>query len=169
MGICGIDPGLGGGIAFMDDSGSILHYQRMPLKPVLDEAGKKTGKKIIDIATIAGMVARFEPEHVFIEKVHAMPKQGVTSMFTFGMGFGMLLGLFYSLEAMLHTELVTPQRWQKMMYTGCSFTEEAGSKAKAMARFYELWPDLEEQGVTHDGVIDACLLAEYGRRSLGLN
>lgn len=168
MNLLGIDPGLSGGVAVMNRTGGILHYQKMPVKPVLDN-GKKTGKKIIDISQIAAIIARFEPSHVFIEKVHAMPGQGVTSMFTFGMGYGMLLGLTYSLEAMLHTELVTPQCWQKFLYAHTAFPEGAAPKAKAMAFFYENWPRLQEQNITHDGVIDSVLICEFGRRNLGLN
>lgn len=168
MNVLGIDPGLSGGLAVISRPGAILHYQRMPVKPILDEAGKKTGKKIIDIGQVAALIARFEPNHVFIEKVHAMPGQGVTSMFTFGMGFGMLLGLTYSLEAMLHTELVTPQRWQKLLYSSMPSMENTPAKAKAMITFCHLWPDLQADGVSHDGVIDSLLIAEYGRRSLNL-
>lgn len=162
------DPGLSGGIAVLSASGMILHYQKMPVKPIL-ENGVKTGKRIIDIAQVAAMVAKFEPEHVFIEKVHAMPKQGVTSTFTFGMGYGMLLGIFFSLEAVVNTQLVPPQKWQKYMYSTMQGVDELLPKARAMARFCELWPHLAVQNVTHDGIIDALLLAEYGRRTLSLN
>lgn len=167
MVVMAVDPGLDGGLAFLQDTGEILHYQKMPTRPVLED-GKRTGKRIIDIAQIAAMVARLEPEQVFIERVHAMPKQGVTSMFTFGMGYGMILGLCLSLEAIIHTELVTPQKWQKFMYAQLCGAPGMAPKERAMARFYEIWPELLDQNVTHDGIIDALLIAEYGRRSLNL-
>lgn len=168
MNILAMDPGLSGGVAIISSSGMIQHYQKMPVKPVL-ENGIKTGKRIIDIVQIAAMIAKFQPQHVFIERVHAMPKQGVTSTFTFGMGYGMLLGLCLSLEAVTETQLIPPQRWQKFMYASLSGVDDMEPKARAMARYGELWPHLLQQNVTHDGIIDALLIAEYGRRNLGLN
>ncbi len=170
MVLLGLDPGLSGGIAFINDGEQLLHYQRMPVKPVLLPNGSKDGsKRIIDIAQVAALVARWEPEHAFVEKVHAMPKQGVVSTFTFGMGYGMILGLFLSLEAVFKTELVPPRAWQKLLYANLVGVDELEPKARAMAKAYELWPVLQVQGVTHDGILDAILIAEAGRRMLRLN
>lgn len=151
----------------MTKDGAILHYQKMPTKEVIEASGKK--KRIIDIAQVAAMVARFEPAHAFIEKVHAMPKNGAVSMFSFGMGYGMILGLCLSLEALLETWHVPPQKWQKFMYASMPNAKELEPKARAMAKFYDTWPEMMEKNVTHDGIIDAILLCEYGRRSLALN
>ncbi len=151
----------------MSCNGTILHYQKMPTKPVVEASGKK--KRVIDIAQIAAMIARFEPEHAFIEKVHSMPKQGVASTFTFGVGYGMVLGLCFALEALLRTELVPPQTWQKFMYSSMLDPKSLEPKQRAMARFYDLWPEMMEKNVTHDGIVDAMLIAEYGRRTLSLN
>lgn len=168
MVIMGIDPGLNGGVAFVTDAGNLLHYQRMPTKPVLKDGKRDGSKRIIDIAQVAAMVARFEPTQVYVEQVHAMPAQGVTSTFTFGMMYGMILGLSYALEALMETRLVTPQRWQGFLY-GKGYRQELEPKARALAKFSELWPGLVEENVTHDGVVDALLIAEYGRRQLALN
>lgn len=162
MVIMGVDPGQNGGVAFLSDNGEILHYRKMPVKLVDD-------KKIIDIAQIAAMIANFEPEHAFIEKAQAMPHQGVVSMFNYGTGYGMILGLCLSLEALISTQLIRPQVWQKFMYAAMPDPKAMEPKARAMLRFSEIWPHLVEQNVTHDGIIDAMLIAEYGRRTLNLN
>ena len=47
----------------------------------------------------------------WLEHVHAMPGQGVTSMFTFGDNYGWLRGALRALE--IPTELIRPQAWQK--------------------------------------------------------
>lgn len=166
MVIMGVDPGLGGAVVFISSAGRVVHYQKMPVKP-FEENGKK--KRIIDIAQVAAMIAKFQPGHVFIEKVHSMPKQGIVGAFTFGMGYGMLLGLCNSLDAMFKTELIPPQRWQKFMYSNLTGVDDLEPKARAMARFCELWPSLAKQNVTHDGIIDAMLICEYGRRVMGMN
>lgn len=166
MNIIGIDPGLSGALAVIDSSGKILHYRRMPVRRVIEDSGKE--KRLIDIAQIAAVIARFEPEHAFIEKVHSMPKQGVASTFTFGMGYGMLLGLCFALEGVIATTLVPPQRWQKLLYDD-KIKAIDDPKKRAFCRFTELWPELSAENVTHDGIIDALLISEYGRRILNLN
>lgn len=106
-----------------------------------------------------------------IEKVHAMPKQGVTSSFTFGMGYGGLRMCLIS--AGIRFEAVTPQAWMK----GLSIPprKKGGGtdvqwKDKLRARAQELFPELDcwdwligEQRK----VSDALLIAEYCRRKFG--
>lgn len=167
MVIMAVDPGLRGGVSFLTASGQILHYQPMPVRAAL--WGEESSKKMIDIAKVAAMIAKFQPTHCFVERVHAMPKQGVSSTFTFGTGYGMILGLTLSLEALLQTVLVQPRTWQRVMYAGLTGVDELEPKARAMAKAYQEWPTLAKGGVTHDGVIDSLLIAEYGRRSLALS
>ena len=64
---------------------------------------------------------------------------------------------------------IRPQGWQKLLYAGVEFTEGVGPKAKASFRFSQLFPELVQKNVSHDGIIDASLIAEYGRRFLNLN
>ena len=51
--------------------------------------------------------------NVFIEKVHSMPGQGVASMFNFGKGYGIWIGILAALK--ISKTLVTPQEWKKEM------------------------------------------------------
>ena len=96
-----------------------------------------------------------------IEKVHAMPGQGVTSMFTFGMNYGAL-----RMALVCHGipfEAVTPQKWQREF--GLVFPRKLGltpteKKNRHKARAQELFPSLK---VTH-ATADALLICEYGRR-----
>ena len=45
-----------------------------------------------------------------VEKVSAMPGQGVSGMFRFGTSYGIVLGVLGALE--IPTRLVTPGRWK---------------------------------------------------------
>ena len=47
---------------------------------------------------------------MMIERVKAMPKQGITSAFQFGVGFGPVLGVLQALH--LPTAFVTPAVWK---------------------------------------------------------
>jgi len=90
----GIDPGKSGGLVKI--SRNQICLTAMP----------KTEKDIFEwfTGTLDNPVA-------IIEKVHAMPGQGVTSMFTFGMGYG---GLRMALIAcQIPFEEITPRTWQK--------------------------------------------------------
>ena len=89
-----------------------------------------------------------------IEKVHSMPKQGVKSSFTFGQGYGFLLGCLTALE--IPFEYVTPQKWQR--YLGCL---SKGDKNVTKQKAQELFPHLE---ITH-ATADALLIGEYLKRT----
>lgn len=91
-----------------------------------------------------------------LEKVHAMPGQGVTSMFTFGKGYGFLRGCLSS--GGIPFDDVTPQAWQKAL--GCL---TKGDKNVSKAKAQQLFPHLK---ITH-ATADALLIGEYLRRREG--
>ncbi len=125
-------------------------------------AGKK---RQIDEDLLVGWFRRhaLKPVHVIIEAVQAMPGQGVVSMFTFGASWGLVRGVCAGLG--LSYELVRPQEWQKAMLAG----QPKQSEYLVASR---LWPQAEWRGshwsrVPHSGLVDAALIAEYGRRRAG--
>ena len=151
--IVGIDPGLDGGLAALTPDG--LQLSVMPTY----QAGKR---RELDELQIVSWLATYalQDAMVFIEAVHAMPKQGVRSMFTFGTGWGQLRGICAGLA--LPYELVRPQEWQRSMLLG----QPTGSEYLVAAR---LWPQVnwratERSRKPHEGLVDAALIAEYGRR-----
>ena len=84
--IIGIDPGLSGGIAILENN----KVKELFDMPVMSD-GKKN-KKQLNSALLAKLVKdhinKIEDSVVIIEQVNAMPGQGVTSMFNFGQTFG---------------------------------------------------------------------------------
>ena len=139
MTVLGIDPGVSGGLALVGSGGSTAW--KMP-------ATER------DVADLVLWIRDRHPGLVaVIEQVHAMPGQGVTSMFTFGRGYGFLRGVLVTLGIPIHD--VTPLTWQKAM--GCL---SGGNKNVTKRRAQELWPDVK---VTHS-IADSLLIAEYGRR-----
>lgn len=147
--ILGADPGKRGALALVDLDGHLLDVIDMP-----DATGSALGAHIRDFLEDHG------PHHVqtaWVEKVHAMPKQGVTSTFTFGAGYGALLGALGALR--IPVELRTPNVWKKAMRC----TADKGSSRQAAA---QLWPDHARlfARVKDDGRAEAALVAEYGRR-----
>ena len=96
MKIIGIDPGLSGAIAILENN-KVLNLFDMP---VMSE-GKKNKKQLNSshlVNIIKENIAQNEEIAVVVEQVNAMPGQGVTSMFNFGQTFGAIKGLCAALE-----------------------------------------------------------------------
>lgn len=142
----GIDPGGSGGIAaqYCDDSGTV----RSNLETI------KLSETEADVADWLDRWSYHSP-FAYLENVHSMPGQGVSSVFTFGQSLGCLRGMLIALR--IPFELVTPMKWQAAM--AC---RTRGDKNVSKARAQELFPELK---VTH-ATADALLISEYGRRLL---
>lgn len=139
----GIDPGKTGGIS-VHDGDNITAYAFTRCTPA-------------DIYHIFKDVSRGDT-HALIEKVHSMPKQGVKSSFTFGKGYGFLLGCLTALE--IPFEHVSPAIWQ-----GFLKCRTGGDKNISKQKAQELFPSMK---ITH-AVADALLIGEYLKRTYYLN
>ena len=158
--IVGIDPGVSGAIAFLDKHRATV--RSMPTLKVTKN------KRTIDEITLRNILEHraAKIEHIFIEKVSAMPKQGVVSMFNFGVGWGLIRGVIVGLH--LPYTLVHPNTWKR---TICKDMPR-GSKDVSIIVAKRLWPDVDlrrtERSKKNDnGKADALCIAEYGRRELG--
>lgn len=141
----GIDPGKKGGFAVLYDGG------RAVVRPWDEREFVLCMKDASELMCIA-----------CLEHVGAMPGQGVTSMFTFGQGFGFIQGILTAYW--IPFELVRPQKWKKEF----SIT---GDKNSSIAVCKRLFPDVnllptERCRKEHDGMAEALLMAEYARRKL---
>jgi crossover junction endodeoxyribonuclease RuvC len=104
------------------------------------------------------------PRLVIVESQQCFPKQGGKSNFTTGFGYGRLLGLLEGLE--IAHQVVRPKVWQKAM----GIVGSGQSKQQAASIALRLWPGLcllatPRCRVPHDGLADALLMAEWGRRT----
>lgn len=149
MNYIGIDPGLHGGLAGVNESSVIL-------EPMPVSGGE------IDAHGVCVWLDGVHASLVCIEKVHAMPKQGVASTFKFGKGYGTILGVCAAMN--ICVELVTPQAWKAVVLAGTTKDKDA-----AIAWCNRAFPmtSLIPQGcrVPHDGLADALCIAEYARRT----
>ena len=82
MKIIGIDPGLSGAIAILENK-KVLNIFDMPVM-----AEGKKNKRQLNSAQLVDLLKKIVTEkdeiYVVVEQVNAMPGQGVTSMFNFG-------------------------------------------------------------------------------------
>lgn len=151
--IVGIDPGASGAIAFFDPKAGILHVHDMPVMEI--ERSGKTKREISP--TLLANILHDDWGHniVWIEKVGAMPGQGVSSMFQFGRGVGMIEGVIAAEGLSLN--YVTPQAWQKAVGV-------RGGKDGSRLRAVELFPKYANLFARKkdDGRAEAALIAWYG-------
>jgi Holliday junction resolvasome RuvABC endonuclease subunit len=90
-----------------------------------------------------------------IEDVHAMPKQGVSSTFKFGMAVGAIQAIVELTRA--PWVIVRPQNWKKDMGV-------TAQKSNSLDLARSLWPNAPLGRVKDHGVAEALLLAEWIRR-----
>lgn len=105
--------------------------------------------------------------HVFLEKAQCMPGNGLVSMFNYGVHFGHLEGFLIALE--IPYTLVSPHVWAKEMHEGASHADRPKDKSRQIVK--RLFPTLDitnpdnpRARTAHEGIMDALLIAEYGRR-----
>lgn len=107
MTVLSIDPGISGSIC-VKDLGDEYHFFKMPII-------QKGTKNIVDTKSLFNLFKQYLPDLIVLEEVHAMPGQGVTSMFSFGMSYGAVLGVIgaYQHDFESYLMLVTPQVWKR--------------------------------------------------------
>jgi crossover junction endodeoxyribonuclease RuvC len=155
--VLGIDPGLGGALAFLEGDDLTIHDM-----PVHRLRRGKASKMEIDLAELARLIDAANPiDHAIVELVGAMPGQGVSSVFAFGKGFGIVLGILAA--NFVPVTLVAPRRWKSSL-------QVPAAKDGARARASQLLPRHAGQWVRvkDDGRAEASLMALYGARVIFL-
>lgn len=177
----GADPGKSGVISFLYPNGEIK------------SVGYPLLGKEYDIREFAEIFAEMTKLncHLSIEDVHAMPKVAAKSNWSLSRGKTILevLAIVYNIP---HT-LVAPKTWQKEMWQGIPEQRKPSIKIERKGKIItkkgpmltkemsllavkRLFPNVDLRNPNrktdraekpHDGVVDAILLAEYGRRKIG--
>lgn len=142
----GIDPGASGAFALLEGD-QLLGINDMPTIMV-------KGRARVSAAMVADVIASHQPNQVVLEDVGAMPGQGVSSMFSFGRGVGVLEGVIAALGYPL--VMVRPAKWKRD--AGVPADKDA---ARQMAM--RLWPEYSNMFARKkdDGRAEAALLARW--------
>ena len=131
----GIDPGKTGAMAVLDKGGEFVE--------VVDF------EEVLPRIRLLAKTVKF----AYLEEVHAMPGQGVSSTFTFGENSGWWKGILQAFEIPFKT--IRPQDWQKgLVPKKNNLTDKPGL---AVAR--QLYPDAPLNLKKHHNRADAILLA----------
>ena len=153
--IIGIDPGLRGAVAFLK-KGKVINLFEMPIM----SEGKKNKNQLNNAQLVKIMrenIDDFSSTSVVVEKVNAMPGQGVTSMFNFGQTFGAIKGICAALG--LSIFYVRPAKWKK------HFELINSSKDASRTKVIEMYPSISSRLTKKKDVnkADAILIARYFR------
>lgn len=143
--VAGIDPGLTGAIALAGDG-----YLAVEDMPVMGSGRQK----VVNGAALTGTLKGWRPDVAVIERVHAMPKQGVVSSFRFGQALGTVEGIVLGLG--ISVRYVTPQTWKKHFH----LSSDKEMSRMAAIRFY---PRIADQlsRKKDDGRAEALLIARW--------
>ena len=162
--ILGIDPGNSGGIVALNEDGSIRDKMSFS---TIDDPAYKSKKKLLNYDKLLNFLDlnHWDEFVTYIEVVGAMPGQGVTSMFTFGKGYGLVLGVLLSYNSRI--EYVRPKQWQKKVLSITDLDNKSNSVQTCLGRWPdETWLNTEtrhnKKSKPHDGLCDAANIAYYG-------
>ena len=153
MKIIGIDPGLNGAIAVLQEN-KVKEIFDVPVMP----EGKKNKRQLNSaqlVKLLKDIISDNKEVAVIVENVSAMPGQGVTSMFNFGQTFGAIKGICASLN--LPIFYVRPAKWKK------HFDLINASKDASRTKAIEMYPSISDRLRKKKDVnkADAILIARY--------
>lgn len=144
--VVGIDPGLSGAVAVLDAHLSVLVLEDMPTM------GKGKSGNQVNPAALAEILQPYAGAHAALERVGAMPGQGVSSMFSLGDSYGTARAVLAVLG--MPVEIVTPTVWKKHYHLD---SDKERSRTKAI----ELFPGASLHRKKDHGRAEALLLARW--------
>jgi len=153
--VLGVDPGLNGGMVLINDR-----------KEIINQTTFSRTDGSLNCNLISDWFKDKFIDHVYLEKVHALPQVGAGSSFKFGLVFGQIMAIL-SLSGLGYT-LVTPRRWQTIIEGNLKHLkpkERALLTAQKIFDGYDLRKSSRSR-VWHDGLVDASLIALYGLKNI---
>ena len=148
----GIDVGKTGAICIIDQDEHTVEVFKMPetpadlvarLMPVIANAGRGNIRCAVEKQQAGGFGGM---------------KVGVTSMFNFGLGYGVIQGVLAGLSQPF--VLVPPKTWQKSL--GALPKDKPKRKTEILMRMQSMFPQVK----IHKYAADAVAIAEYATRTL---
>ena len=144
----GIDPGLAGAAGVLNADGTFHTLFDLPV--IRDKSLAWIDGDALLSALLAAKGS--DTATVIVERVSAMPSQGVASSFTFGLTVGSILATVQGLR--LPLELVTPAAWKRALGLG-------PDKHAALHKARLLFPFADLSLAKHHGRAEALLIAHY--------
>ena len=150
MTIIGIDPGASGALCFTNSKEKDMHTHKCH-KLI-------SGRRLT--VSMALNAYKTKEAIAYIEKVHAMPHDGRSSLFKFGVNYGIWLGI---LDAKgIKTIEVSPQKWMKWWETklGIKLPKEKKDRKNKLKEIASDYIDNEQKTTLWNA--DSILITMYG-------
>ena len=142
--VLGVDPGASGGLALLDRAGRLQFAEPMPVL--------RNAVPTVDVRQIGHLLTGHHDVFAYVERAQAMPRQGVSSSFAYGVIFGSILTALADLG--IGYELVSASAWKRAL----GLTSD---KAQSLDRVRQIYPALALKR-KDDGLAEAVLIARYG-------
>lgn len=152
-----VDNGLSGALV-------VLEGHNILEKIVMPTIKSTKNKREYDISLIVDFFSKHQDSTVIIEKAHAMPKLGSVQAFSFGRGYGIIIGIASAMK--MRYEIVHAKTWQKEMFRDINSKDTKQASVIVAKRLFpkESFIPTERSKKDHDGLTDAVLIAEFARR-----
>jgi len=150
----GIDPGVSGAVAFLNDDLTLLNVADMPTMILSGQKQQVNASELSKLFRVWLFDVPVENTTAYLERVHSMPGQGVAATFNFGTSYGVIQGVLGALQ--IPMVMVTPHSWKKR--AGLASKEKGASRTLAQ----QLYPAASLSRVKDIGRADAILIARYG-------
>jgi Holliday junction resolvasome RuvABC endonuclease subunit len=156
MRVLGVDPGIAGGaLAILEievNTATVLAAIDVPTLGI-------KAKHRVDTIAVQEFLLKHRPEHCFIERASAFPKQGVALVFKYGAAVGALYAVITLCAIPL--SVVSPAEWKRGMRL------QGKDKENARLLATELLPSARPFLALHKdhNKAEACLIALFGTRS----
>lgn len=156
MRVVGVDPGLTGALCVLEQSGDVVALKDLPVQ--------RDGKLAwIDGLTLQSILIEYCGGHTcraVVERVSAMPAQGISSAFQFGVGLGSILAILQASNIPIH--LVQPARWKRESgLSRCEPNTPGARKKLCLEKARLRWPGCGLGRSKDDGRAEALLLAAW--------
>lgn len=129
MPILGVDPGISGALAILDDEGELVAVHDMPSLP----DGAK-GRNAVNAPLLASIVFQSHATRAFCELVGPRPGEGAVGAFGFGRSRGVIEGVCGA--AGVPVAMIAPPVWKR----AAGIPPGAENKDMARARAIARWP-----------------------------
>ena len=147
----GIDPGLSGAIAVLNDDGTLLALHDMPTQATT------TNRREISASALADLLRQYPGAACTVERIGPRPGEGAVGAFSFGHGFGSVLAVLACLGHPVR--LAQPATWKRWAGIPAGADKQASiGTAARMVPSAASYLTLKK----HDGRADAVLIAAYG-------
>lgn len=152
----GIDVGLQGAIAVVDDKRNVVAVHDMPTNTV--ETNGKTRKRVDARALcvlLAALKKQYVPAAVWVEDVHATPWDGAVGAFSFGRSAGVTEAAIAA--AGMVARYVKPALWKAKLNVPKDKDASRARATELVASGWAHWPRKKD-----DGRAEASMIALYG-------